>query len=342
MTPDAERAGAARDFDVVLVLSGGNALGAFEAGVYEALHEHGLQPDWIIGASIGAINGALIAGSAPDHRIETLKAFWRPTPSLDARSFPWLGALETSRRTTAVGWAAILGRPGIFGPLVSALTPWTDNQPSIFETNQLTVTLESMVDFDRLNAGPCRYAATAVDLETGDDVVFDSDAERIGPDHVRASAALPIAFPPVEIDGRWLVDGGLSANLPLDPVLAHPPRRPTLCIAVDLLPLSGSRPTTMGEAASRMQDLIFAAQSRRTIARWQAFHAGREDVSVSLIRLAYTEQGEEVAGKALDFSGPTIAQRWSAGREAGMRAVHRVEAGSLSVGAPSLTVVDID
>jgi NTE family protein len=89
--------------------------------------------------------------------------------------------------------------PGYFCPLLSAFTPWTDDQPSIFETSQLAITLEALVDFDRLNAGSCRYTATAVDLETGDDVVFDSTAIQIKPDHIRASAALPVAFPPVEI-----------------------------------------------------------------------------------------------------------------------------------------------
>jgi NTE family protein len=189
-----------RDFDLVLVLSGGNALGAFEAGVYEALHEHGLQPDWIIGASIGAINGALITGSAPDRRIETLRAFWRPMPSFRDLPFPWLGAFETSRRTHAVGWATTLGHPGIFGPMLSAATAWTDNPPSIFETSQLAATLQKLVDFARLNAGRCRYTATAVDLETGADVVFDNTAMKIGADHVRASAALPVAFPPQDLD----------------------------------------------------------------------------------------------------------------------------------------------
>jgi len=270
-----------------------------------------------------------------------LRTFWRPAPS-GAPELPWLGALEISRRTNAVGWSATLGRPGIFGPLMSSLTPWTDSQPSIFETNQLATTLETLVDFDRLNAGPCRYTATAVDLETGDDVLFDSAAMQIRPDHVRASAALPVAFPPVEIDGRWLVDGGLSANLPLDPVLSAPPSRPTLCIAVDLLPLHGSRPTTLGEATSRMQDLIFAAQSRRTIERWQAAHAGRQDFALSLVRLAYTEQADEVAGKALDFSGPTIEQRWSAGHRAGMLAVEGVKAGTLSIGVPGFNIAKID
>ena len=341
MTPDAARAGAGRDFDVVLVLGGRNALGAFEAGVYEALHDHGLRPDWIIGASIGAINGALIAGSAPDRRIETLRAFWRPAPPLSTPPFAWPSMFETSRRTTAVGWSATLGRPGIFGPLLSALTPWADDRPSIFETNQLAATLETLVDFDRLNAGHCRYTATAVDLDTGDDVVLDTANLQIGAEHVRASAALPVVFPPVEIDGRWLVDGGLSANLPLDPVLGDPPARPTLCIAIDLLPLHGPRPATRGEAASRLQDLIFAAQSRRTMGRWQAAHADRRDFALSLVRLAHTEQDDEVAGKALDFSAVTIEQRWSAGRRAGMLVVAGIEAGALSIAVPGLNVVDI-
>jgi NTE family protein len=334
VTVRGEDASAVRNFDVVLVLSGGNALGAFEAGVYEALHEHGLQPDWVIGASIGAINAALIAGSDPDHRIETMRAFWRPALSPGALTHPWASMFETSRRTTAVGWSATAGRPGIFGPLLSAFTPWTDDQPSIFETSQLAITLESLVNFDRLNAGTCRYTATAVDLETGDDVVFDSTAIQIKPDHIRASAALPVAFPPVEIDGRWLVDGGLSANLPLDPVLSAPPPRATLCIAVDLLPLHGPKPATIGEAASRMQDLIFAAQSRRSINRWKAAYTRREGITLSLVRLAYTEQDEEVAGKALDFSAPTVEQRWSAGYRAGMLAVKGVQTETMLIGVP--------
>jgi NTE family protein len=330
-----------RDFDVVLVLSGGNALGAFQAGVYQALDEHGLQPDWVIGASVGAINGALIVGTPPEQRLDTLRAFWRPAPSASEMFTPLAlpTALETGRRTAAAAWTMAAGRRGIFGPLLSSLAPWTDNRPSIFETDQLATTLEQSADFDRLNAGPCRYTATAVDLATGDDVVFDSRDRRVEPQHVRASAALPMLFPPVEVDGRWLVDGGLSANLPLDPLLAVPPTRPTLCIAVDLLPLGGALPSTLGEAASRMQDLIFAAQSRRTLARWQAVHAGREDVRISLLRIAYTDQGDEIAGKALDFSGPTIERRWDAGYEAGKRALARVAAG-LPVDAPGLHIVE--
>lgn len=327
--------------ELVLVLSGGNALGAFEAGVYEALHEHGLLPDRIVGASIGAINGALIAGTTPEQRVTTLRRFWQPERfGLAEPGTAWMpSAVEVARRTAAAGVTLATGRPGIFGPPLSSLSPWTTARPSVFETDQLATTLARMVDFDLINSGTCRYTATAVDLETGEDVIFDSRDQTIDPRHVRASAALPVAFPPVEIDGRWLVDGGLSANLPLDPVLAKPPLGPILCIAVDLLPLTGTLPSTIGEAATRMQDLIFAAQSRRSIDRWKVLHAGREEVRISLIRLAYAEQAVEVAGKALDFSGPTVAQRWAAGHAAGLKVVARIEEGTMPIDLPGVSLI---
>lgn len=338
------KAPATREYDIVLVLSGGNALGAFQAGVYQALHEHDLLPDWIIGASIGAINGALIAGSAAERRLDVLRSFWRPgSLGIGELGLPWFpAAMEDTRRTGAVSWTAAVGRPGIFGPLLSSLTPWGDNKPSLFETEQLAATLERQVDFDLLNGGPCRFTATAVDLATGDDVVFDSRDTRVDARHIRASAALPVVFPPVDVDGRWLVDGGLSANLPLDPVLEAASPRPTLCLAVDLLPLAQALPRTLGEAASRMQDLIFAAQSRRTIARWQTAYADNDDIRMTLIRLAYADQSLEVAGKALDFSGPTAEQRWSAGHASAMHVIASVEAGSLRIGAAGLNVISLD
>ncbi|NYD89041.1 patatin-like phospholipase family protein [Sphingomonas melonis] len=341
MTETARTEHSARGFDVVLVLSGGNALGAFQAGVYEALHTHDLQPDWVVGASVGAINAALIAGSAPEDRVDALRFFWKPhVVGLMDLAHPWLSpGLETSRRSAAAAWTAIAGRAGIFGPVLSASTPWPDHRPSVFETEQLGASLDSAIDFKRLNEGSCRFTATAVDLETGDDVIFDTQTHVIGSHHVRASAALPVLFPPVEIDGRYLVDGGLSANLPLDPVLSDPPARPTLCIAIDLLPLVGRLPTTLGEAAGRMQDLVFAAQSRRSITRWQERFNGRVERGVALMRLAYTQQEDEVAGKALDFSGPTVERRWAAGYAAGMRVVEKQRQGGLAIGTVGLTLL---
>jgi NTE family protein len=73
---------------VVLVLQGGGALGAYQVGVYEALHEAGIEPDWVIGTSIGAINGALIAGNAPEHRLGRLHAFWN---GMEQHAGTWAG-----------------------------------------------------------------------------------------------------------------------------------------------------------------------------------------------------------------------------------------------------------
>lgn len=327
-----------RDHDLVLVLGGGNALGAFGAGVYHALHDHDLLPDWIVGASIGAINGGVIAGNAPPRRIEALRTLWQAEGIATDWSVPFWP--EVARRTAAVGATLAGGRRGLFGPLLSSLAPWNDDRPSLFETDRMAAMLAQLVDIDRLNAGPCRFTATAVDLATGLDVVLDSRDRRIGAEHIRASAALPVAFPAVEIDGRWLVDGGLSANLPLDPVLGAPGPKPMLCVAVDLLPLARPLPRNLGETAARMQDLVFAAQSRRTIARWQAVHAGREDIAVTLAPVVYSDQELEVAGKALDFSGPTIAKRWAAGRAAGEAVIARLTAGSLPIGRPGLHVIE--
>jgi NTE family protein len=143
----------ARDFDIVLVLGGGNALGAFAAGVYEALHEHRLFPDWIIGASVGAVNGALIAGTALGQRLETLRAFWRPdTTALNDQTRHWFpGFVEDGRRSAAVSWTLMAGRPGNFSPILPGLaSSWAD-RVALFNTDQLASTLERMVDFERLN-----------------------------------------------------------------------------------------------------------------------------------------------------------------------------------------------
>jgi NTE family protein len=321
-----------RDYEIVLILSGGNALGAFQAGVYEALHEQNLLPDWIVGTSIGAINGALIAGSPNHLRVRALEDFWQRDPSGMADQFvQWLPeTLETGRRTAAVNWTMMAGRHGLFAP---DFLPTTSGRVSLFDTDMLAKTLDTMVDFDLLNSGKCRFTTTAVDLESGDDVVFDSPTCRIGADHLRASAALPVTFPPVRVGARWLVDGGLSANLPVDPFLGAPSKGPTLCVAVDLLRLEAARPGTIGEAAGRMQDLIFAAQSRRAIARWRDAYAGRDDISISMICLTYESQEREVAGKAMDFSGPTVRERWSAGYLSANKAIRKITDGTLKIGS---------
>lgn len=327
-----------------LILGGGNALGAYQAGVYQALHEAELQPDWIAGTSVGAVNAAVIAGNERSDRVDRLRDLWQPSAISDGRGWPISG--ETVRRTAAVTATMIGGRPGLFAP-VSPLGSWWRPDPlaaapGLFDQGAMTDTLARLVDIDLLNGATPRFTACAVDLTTGEDCFFDTAERRVDVAHVRASAALMPTFPPVEVEGRLLVDGGVSANVPLDVVLRAPGDGPRLCVAVDLMPLTGGRPHGLGEAAGRAQDLMFAVQTRRAIDHWRLVYthdlvyAGR---SVTLARLAYRDQDREVAGKAMDFSPETIRQRWDAGRRDAAALLDRLAAGALPIGAPGLTVV---
>lgn len=323
-----------------LVLGGGNALGSYHAGVYEALHDRGLEPDWIVGTSIGAINGALIAGNPPEERVAALRRFWQPAAS-DVR---WPDPFETMRRTMAVHWSALAGRAGAFDPVGPLGSWWRPDPPAgapgLFDQRPLELMLAEAVDWRRLNGGVIRFTALAVDMIDGTDRWFDTQTAAVTPLHVRASGALPPAFPPVVVDGRLLGDGGLSANLPLDPVLGRFDGPPTLCVAADLLPLGGPAPVTLGDSIARAQDLALAIQTRRTIDHWQMVHHLRGDGGgVALARLAYADQAREVAGKALDFSPESVAERWSAGRADGDALAARIAEGAVDVQVGAFTLL---
>jgi NTE family protein len=331
---------------IALAFSGGNALGAFQAGAYEALHARGVQPDMIVGASIGAVNGALIAGNPAERQMDRLMTFWNPGRDLTAD----MPATDTARRTAAASLALATGHYRVFAPRTHLSPDWWDPRvsvPSLFSNAPLRTSLDELVDLRCLNEGPIRFAATAVDIETGEDVVFDR-ATPLTTDHVLASGGLMPAFPGVEIDGHLYGDAGMSANLPLDTILAAEQdgqqSSPLLCLAVDLLPLQAPRPTTLGEAIGRAQDLMFAAQSRRIIAAWQALFAAREQAgdpvpAITLVHISYADQSREVAGKAFDFSPGTVRQRWDSGRQAMELALDHLVNGRMPVGRPGLHVV---
>jgi NTE family protein len=334
-----------RTFDVALVLGGGNALGAYQAGAYEALHDHGLLPDRVVGASAGSINGAIICGNPVEHRVAKLRAWWNPGLEGAARAANG-GMFDEARRTAVALWTFATGKTGLFAPrhvFGPMWNPFGNDEPaSLYDTTPLRQSLPGVIDFDLLNNGVPHFSATAVDIETGEDVIFDAGDHHITPDHLRASSALLPAFPSVEIDGRLLADAGVSANLPLDVVLQTPPDRPLLCIALDLLPLRGTRPQTLGETVTRMQDLMFATQSRRAIAAWQAIYGERvragSPAQVTLLHIAYSGEGREVSGKAFDFSPESAAARWRSGYQDVTRALAALPAGELGVRAPGLSV----
>ncbi len=330
------------DHRIALVLSGGNALGAFQAGAWGALEKHGLMPDWIAGASAGAINGAIICGNPAAERRAALEALWRPAAGDGTTtSLPF----DEARRAQAAASTLAFGQPGLFTPRTLYgpwFNPFGNPEPSsLYDALPLQTTLETLIDFDRLNQGQPRYSATTVDIETGEDIVFDTTLHSITPAHVRASAALLPVFSPVEIGGRLLGDAGISINLPLDVVLSEPQNRPLLCIAIDLLPLKAPRPKTLGETVIRAQDLLFATQSRRAIAAWQAIFAERarqgDRTAVTLLHLAYADHAREISLKAFDFSPQSAARRWQSGFAALDRALDQLARGL--PGAPGLHVL---
>jgi NTE family protein len=266
--------------NTVLVLQGGGALGAYQAGVFEGLAECGAAPDWIAGVSIGAINAALIAGNPPERRVERLREFWHrvsaqlpfvPPASMDAVR-PLLDQMSTAS-------TLLFGVPGFFKPRV--VPPFLALDGSIgalsfYDTQPLKATLEELVDFDLVNRdGGVRISLGAVELRTGNSVYFDSRETRIRAEHVLASGALPPGFPPVEIDGRLYWDGGIVSNSPLWYVLDADSRINALIIQVDVFSGAGDRPRNLVEVQERAKDIQYASKTRFNTNRMKEMEALR-------------------------------------------------------------------
>lgn len=261
---------------VALVLQGGGALGSYQGGVVEGLEEAGIEPTWVAGISIGALNAAVIAGNAPARRVERLRAFWReicrqpggwadawPLPLCDAVPEPlqaWLAGLAS--------WRALLeGQNGFFRPRwAPPLLPGSGDaqNASWYDTRTLRGTLERFVDFDRLNhRHAMRVSVGAVQVRSGNMQYFDNRSGRLGPEHFMASGALPPGFPAVLVDGQPYWDGGLVSNTPLLHVLRHSaPHGALLVFQVDLWSARGETPTSLAEAAERQKDIQFSSRTR--------------------------------------------------------------------------------
>ncbi len=261
---------------VALVLQGGGALGAYQAGVFEALDEVDLQPNRIAGISIGALNAAIIAGNAPGRRVERLREFWEiicrsplwpglPAPPwVDRVAWPtsWLSGLSS-----VAAWRAMIeGQAGFFRPRLPP--PFmgahaTPGSVSWYDTAPLRSTLERLVDFDRLNdPRALRLAVGAVNVRTGNFAYFDNRKQRLRPEHFMASGALPPGFPAVEIDGEFYWDGGMVSNTPLYEVLSERPGCDTLVFQVDLWSAHGTLPRDLGELAERSKEIQYSSRTR--------------------------------------------------------------------------------
>lgn len=311
-----------------LVLGGGGALGAFQAGVYEALEEVGREPDRLVGTSIGALNAALIAGNPPERRLERLRAFWElvAEPALSPATLS-----GDARRTVKAAFALharLVGRPGLYRPHLPRLflqsPAW--GGPSLYDLGPAVATLRRLVDFDRIGAGGPQLAVHLADLETGAPVLVESAFDRLRPEHLAASMGLLPDLPPTEIDGRWFCDGGFSANLPLHAVLDPPPEADVLCLAVDLLGEPGPPVFSLDGMMERSNDLLFANQTRSSLATFEARYAARDEGgSVLLLLLASNGEGERVSQKIWDYGARSLEERWRAGYEACAAALARLQ-----------------
>ncbi len=307
---------------LVLALGGGNALGSYLAGAYEHLQQQNIEPQWIVGGSIGAVTGAIIAGNAPEDRLPRLKAFWDEamirSPGLMERGSKIRHTYNEIHTISAL----LFGRPGLFGhrfPGMLSMLPWMPSDVSLYDHGPLKQTLERLVDFRRLNKGEIRLTNGCVDLESGDEVLFDTTRDELRPEHFLASSAITPVFPPVEIDGRLLCDPGYTNNLPLDVPFTEPVNEDFTCIAVELFSLQASRPATLSAIAERANDLIFASPTRRTLQGLQREYALREKLepdgpTTTLLHMAYYAGSDERAGKTFDYSPSSIKDRWAAGQ----------------------------
>ncbi len=326
-----------------IVLQGGGALGAYQAGVYEALSEAGQQPHWVAGVSIGAVNAAMIAGNPPERRVERLREFWNEVSSGPAQRLPpWSGDRATLNQWSAL-LAALWGIPGFFEPRPPAALWLGLASPvtSVYDTSPLKATLERLVDFDRINHDRVRLSVGAVNVRNGNSLYFDNTVQRIGPEHIMASGALPPGFPPVHIDGEDYWDGGIVSNTPLQYVLdMHPRTQPLVVLQVDLFSARGLMPTTLAEVLERQKDITYSSRTRMNtdvmaanLNLQQAIAdlieklppALRDDPSVAAVQaqlthqpidifhLIYRDKPYELESKDYEFSRAAVDEHWEAG-----------------------------
>ncbi|HZH09515.1 MAG TPA: patatin-like phospholipase family protein [Microvirga sp.] len=319
---------------IVLVLGGGNALGSYLAGAYEHLQRRSIEPRWIAGASIGAITGAIIAGNAPEDRVPRLREFWEQAKIHSGFTLHRGSSFRHAYNEAHTALTLLIGRPGLFGhrfPGLLSMLPWMPSDVALYDHGPLRRTLERLIDFKRLNTGGVRLTAACVDIETGEDVFFDTACEEITAEHLLATSAIAPVFPPVEIGGRFLCDPGFTNNLPMDVTLVTPPEEDTLCIAVELFSLKASRPASLDASAERANDLILASSTRRTLEALQREYALHERIApdgakVTLLHLAYQSGRDERAGKIFDYSPASLEDRWAAGLHDMEHALAQLEA----------------
>ena len=337
---------------VVLVLQGGGALGAYQVGVYQALHENGIEPDWVIGTSIGAINAALIVGNRPEDRMDKLDEFWagvQHAAGFDfSDSMPFGGSMLPNWSVMTQGIASFF-KPNPLA-FLGQQVPLAAEAAGYYSTQPLQRTLERLVDFDLVNSGGTRLTVGAANVRTSAMRYFDSRETQIGARHIMASGALPPAFPPVRIDGDLYWDGGILSNTPVEAVFDDKPRRNSLVFTVHIWNPQGGEPESIWQVMNRAKDVQFSSRDASQVLRQQQMHklrhiiaelakrlpeAARKDRQVQdmagygcltrmhVVRLLAESLPGEDHTKDIDFSSKGIRTRREAGYADTLRALRQ-------------------
>jgi len=329
----------------VLVLQGGGALGAYQGGAYEALTAAGLEPEWVAGISIGAINSAIIAGNPPERRVKRLREFWDRVSS--HLLLPPIATDNASRKIfneTSAALVASVGATGFFDPRYPPallMPPGTPQAISIYDTSPLRKTLLELVDFDLLNSGKVRFSVGAVEVATGNLQYFDSATDHIIPEHIMASGALPPGFPPVEIDGKLYWDGGIVSNTPLQYILDGGTPRTDMCIfQIDLFSARGTIPETLFDVQTREKEIRYSSRTRlntdnfriiqslrRAVRRldgklpeefrntfdWKLLSTYSCNAAITIVHLIHRRAVYSTQSNDYEFSRYTVNEHWRAG-----------------------------
>ncbi len=341
---------------VALVFQGGGALGAYQAGVYQALAEAGCEPTWLSGVSIGAVNAAIIAGNEPSRRLQRLEQFWQIISGRKIWAYTPEGDVFRDIRNRTSSWMTMtMGQPGFFKPRFP--NPWfelpgAEGATSFYDSSELKKTLEMLIDFDVLNDGKKRFSVGAVNVRTGNFVYFDTDNIRIGPEHIMASGALPPALPAIRIEGEYYWDGGIVSNTPLQYLLDQEEDRSSLVFQVDLFSARGVLPRSMPDVLSRHKDIMYSSRTRQNTDNFKRIHGLKmkllnalkrvpkdqltpeeealiTDYSdagvVNIVHLIYQHKNYEGHAKDYEFSGTSMREHWDMGLEDTKRTLRHTE-----------------
>jgi NTE family protein len=341
---------------IALVLQGGGALGAYQAGVYQAMHEANIEPNWVSGVSIGAINSAIIAGNPPERRVARLREFWERITDRKVWLFTPDGDIPRKARNATSAWlTSTLGQPGFFTPRSPG--PWlafagAQDATSYYDTAPLRETLLDLVDFDLLNAGVMRFAVGAVNVLSGNFIYFDNARDQIEPSHVMASGALPPALPMVKIGTDHYWDGGIVSNTPLQHLLDQEDRINTLIFQVDLFSARGALPRDIQDVMARHKDIMYSSRTRYNTDLYRRLHTWKTRLyralakipekalteeerrlkaeladlpEITILHLIYQQKAYEGHAKDYEFSGTSMREHWQMGYEDTKRTLTRRE-----------------